>query len=151
MFRGKRLRAGLRAGALALLLLIAPAARAQATDTAPPEGVRLRLGAGLISGGTLIGNLQFSNGIAALFGVDLRLGVQLNERLAVMYEGGATLLWVWIGNAVLVEVTPLEYLSVAVGGGVYWFALGGEGGGIVDSLSMGVPIRLAFNLSLIHI
>jgi hypothetical protein len=148
MSSGWMRRSGPRACALALLLLLAPAARAQTTDSAaPPEGPRLRFGVGLISGGTLVDELHFDRGIAALLGLDLRLGVQLNERFAVMYQGGATFYWPWIANAALVEVTPIEYVSLAVGGGIYWIpVVGSGGGGDKNSLSVGVPIRVALNV-----
>ncbi len=147
--------------ALPLVLCASPTFAEEPAPVAS-TALRLRFGLGVISGATQVNpyNGNYSDWIATLFGLELRIGVQLNDRFAVMYQTSGTFLWPQFANALLVEFTPIDYVSIGVGAGIYWIAAVANGSGSCDgppgavatcgspdqTLSAGIPIRLAFNL-----
>lgn len=147
---------------------VALATAAASAQTTPPNvdapqaasvehGSRLRFGAGLTSG--LVTQQEAYSGGAqtttelTVIGLELRLGVQLDDRFAVFYQGNAAFgLAAAVRNGVLFEVTPRNWLSIAAGVSVNYFdgpnLSGMFGTPVPDSQawSLGVPVRLALNL-----
>jgi hypothetical protein len=132
------------------MVLCAAPARSETPPALTEQGPRLRFGMGIISGAV---DVQSPDGlpIATVFGVDLRLGIELNDYFAVMYEGSGTFLFPLVSNAIMVEMTPCNYFSLGVGGGVYWLlTIAGGGGGTINATSAGIPVRFAVNLPFAH-
>jgi hypothetical protein len=126
------------------------AAHPQPTVEPPPArldtGPRFRFGIGLIAGLTLADEEVDGNLIAAV-GLDLRLGVQIDDLFAVLCQASAALLE--LRAAVLFEVTPNRYFSAGVGIGVHHLPIGVfEEAPPADTDAVIVPVRLAFNLPL---
>jgi hypothetical protein len=111
-------------------------------------GYRFRFGISFISGETLLDDGPHTKSTLALLGLDLRLGVQINDLFAAMFQFSAA--FVDLRAAVLFEVTPTRYFSVGVGLGFNSTPivepLEGCGCGPTGALMM--PVRLAFNVPL---
>jgi hypothetical protein len=103
----------------------------------------LRFGASLVSG---VASVSGEESVVALGGLSLRLGVQLDERNAILAEGSGTLLWPAAHGAILFERTPIDMFSIAAGPGVaHWVSPSGSGQATVVT-SVVVPVRFAFNV-----
>ena len=136
-----------------------PAAR---TAAAQPAGIasdraellrpmRFRFGIGFVSGETSMQSVQ--DDIPTILGLELRLGLQAGDLLALMYESSMTGVWPDLRNAVLAEVSLTRYLSIGAGLGLDWlmYIPTGDEKSIGPlptewALSAGIPIRIAFNI-----
>ena len=113
----------------------------------------MRFGIGFVSGESALQDTEDLGAIPTLLGLELRLGLQANEILAVLYQGSMTAVWPDFRNAVLAEASLTRYFSLGAGLGVDWLILIPNGDksstGKVPgewSLSVGVPLRIAFNI-----
>jgi len=111
-------------------------------------GYRFRFGIGFVSGGAYL-NRPISEVLATVIGIQIHLGVQIDDTFAVMYQGSATLLWPVVRDAVLLEVSPTKSLSFGAGVGIDSLnGLVAAGDGIVldGANTAGIPLRLAWNV-----
>ena len=134
----------------------------QASPPPPPRSEpRFRFGIGGIAGLAALQRPDGGTDGSSSLGFDLRLGVQLSDRYAVLYQvglqTGANLTASSLPNlrnAILVELTPVDAFSVGAGVSAdltTWDAQNCEplfGCSFLQTWSLGVPLRLALNLAL---
>ncbi len=94
-----------------------PQPRAAEPPARVDTGYRFRFGIGFVSGAAYL-NRPISEVLATVIGIQIHLGVQIDDTFAVMYQGSATLLWPAVRDAVLLEVSPTKSLSFGAGVGI---------------------------------
>lgn len=132
----------------AALIFTAPVARADEPDAAPPRAssgaARFRFGVEFVSGAFGLAHETFPT----MLGVGVRAGVQLNGSVAIVAQGSLTLLWPAARGGAELELTPVDWLTFAIGPS-YERATAPDGAGGRDGASTAaLPLRLSFNLPL---
>jgi hypothetical protein len=92
-----------------------PQPQADASTGRLDTGVRVRFGIAIIFGVSLDGEVAGPYEKRAILGLDLRLGLQIDDLFAVMSQ--VTTGFFDVGASALFEVTPNRWLSLAVGVG----------------------------------
>ena len=135
----------------AAALALSSAARADTPEGAPRSTVaslvtgrsdspRIRFGLGLVSGWVAVDQGHGTSGEPALMGLDLRLGVQIDDWVAVFSQFSAAVFD--LRASLMVEVTPFWHFSAGLGLGFDSVPATGSAG---QTNALVVPVRLAVN------
>jgi hypothetical protein len=140
-----------RSVAVCSLLALTLTARASSADEPPTDDHPLRFRFGASVGGGVAEVPRYGNydAIATLPSASIRLGAQVNDRFAVTYQIGASILWSQVRNGVLFEWTPSDYFTLGAGPEIdVFFNIPTGGGTSYGTFAVGGNVRAAFNIRL---